>query len=168
MPADHFQRQPPRSSASTRLSASRSSASASKRFIVIQRQPRDRRPANDHQRAPTPEPPNLQQTTRSAKVERQLPTSTASQRLTTAPTFRILGQPFSANFLDPRQANDVQRRLRGFLASKTHPTPVSSILGQQTLQNQPSGSSASKRQCANPEHPCSANKPLIRILGKAL
>ena len=132
-PADDLQRQP-------------HGSAASKRFIVIQRQPRDPRPANDHQRAPTPEPPNLQQTTRSAKVERQLPTSTASQRLTTAPTFRILGQPFSANFLDPRQANDVQRRLRGFLASKTHPTPVSRILGQQTLQHQPSGSSASKRQ----------------------
>jgi hypothetical protein len=40
----------------------------------------------------------------------------------------------------------VQRRLRRFLASKTHPTPVSRILGQQTLQHQPSGSSASKRQ----------------------
>ena len=40
----------------------------------------------------------------------------------------------------------MQRRLRGFLASKTHPTPVSRILGQQTLQHQPSGSSASKRQ----------------------
>ena len=132
VPADDFQRQPPRSSASKRPSgqgprpapafllgssaSTRPSAPTSRilgqQTIYCNTAPTSRSSASKRPSALT------------SRILRQR--QTCGQRLI-APTLSLGQQTaFSANLLDPRQANDVQRRLREFLASKTHPTPTSS------------------------------------------
>jgi len=176
VPADDFQRQPLRYSASKRPSAPRSSASkrpsaATSRILSqhttfsanledprpandLRRPPRDPRPANDRQRRPAGSSASERQT---QPWNRQ-----SSSKRPVAPRL-------SANFQDPQPVNGLQRQRLRSLASKRlsaatwifgkqtmdfedswpakrHPAPTSRILGQQTRQRQPPGSSASKRQ----------------------
>jgi len=116
----------------------------------------DHVPANDFQRQPP----------RSSASKRPAAPKISGQQAAFSSNFRILGQQttFSANLGDPRQANDVQRGLRGVLASKTissanpedprpaNPSaPTPRILGQQTTR-QPRGSLSRKQALAATSH----------------
>ena len=167
-PGSSANKQPsaPRSSASKRPSAATSrilsqhtTCSANLEDLRpandLQRPLRDPRPANDRQRRP----PGF-----SASERQTQPSNRQSS------SKRPVAPRLSANFQDPQPANGLQRQDLRSLASKRnsapaswifgkqtkdfedslpakrHPASTSRILGQQTLQRQPSGSSASKRQ----------------------